>query len=306
MASIGGIGMLDGGRATRRPINPAAGGSQESIDAATIRAPCTCRGGRARGTGRRTRGSHHRLRCGHGGCGQGLRVRRRADYFAALGVCANTGPGGNLDQCLSEADSARDEAKLECAAQEQARNQVCAALGQPAYDPQIGPADFVRGITNPYFPLQPGTVFTCRGEDVVDTVEVLKRTVVVQGVRCVVVRDTNIVDGALEEDTFDYYAQDRAGNVWYFGEASTDYEGGAATSTEGSWPAGVGGAKPGIVMPAKPLLGSTYRQEFALGDAEDLARVESQGVRVHLPGKRIGKALQTFDFTPLEPGAREH
>jgi hypothetical protein len=135
---------------------------------------------------------------------------------------------------------------------------------------------------------------------------VLKRTVVVQGVRCVVVRDTNIVDGALEEDTFDYYAQDRAGNVWYFGEASTDYEGGAAISTEGSWLAGVDGAKPGIVMPAKPRLGSTYRQEFALGDAEDLARVESQGVRVHLPGKRIGKALQTFDFTPLEPEAREH
>jgi len=227
------------------------------------------------------------------------------DYFAALGVCANTGPGGDPSRCLSAAEQERDAAKVECAAQEQARGQVCAALGQAPYDPPINPADFVRGITNPYFPLVPGTVLTYRGEDVVDTVEVLAKTVVIQGVRCVVVRDTNIVDGKLEEDTFDYYAQDRAGNVWYFGEASTDYAGGAAISTEGSWLTGVDGAKPGIIMPAKPQIGTTYRQEFALGDAEDLGRIENQGVRVRLPGNRFGKALQTFDFTPLEPEARE-
>lgn len=228
------------------------------------------------------------------------------DYFEALGACANTGASGNLDQCLSDAERARDEAKVECGTQEQARAQVCAALGQAPYDPPIRPTDFVRGITNPYFPLAPGTVFTYRGEDVMDTVEVLTKTVVIQGVRCVVVRDTNIVDGKLEEDTFDYYAQDRAGNVWYFGEASSDYVGGAVISTDGSWIAGVDGAKAGIIMPAKPQIGTTYRQEFALADAEDLGRVENQGVRVRVPGNRFGKALQTYDFTPLEPEAREH
>jgi hypothetical protein len=228
-----------------------------------------------------------------------------ADYFDALGRCANTGTGGDLDRCLADAETERTTAKADCGAQEQARGQVCAALGQAPYDPPIRPSDFTASVTNPYFPLVPGTVFTYRGPDTVTTVEVLKRKVTILGVRCLVVRDTNMVDGALEEDTFDYYAQDRAGNVWYFGEASTDYEGGAAVSTEGSWLAGVDGAKPGIIMPARPQIGTTYRQEFALSDAEDLARVENQGVRVALPGKRFGKALQTFDFTPLEPEARE-
>ena len=228
-------------------------------------------------------------------------LEAEADYFDALGRCANTGPGGNLGACSSAAESARTEAQVECGAQEQARHRVCAALGQAPYDPQIKPSNFVRRITNPFLPLEPGTVFTYRGKDVVDTVEVLDETVVIQGVRCVVVRDTNVVEGKLEEDTFDDYAQDRAGNVWYFGEATTEYAGGAAVSNEGAWVAGVDGAKPGIIMPAKPQVGVTSRTEFALGEAEDLARIENLGVRVRLPGGRFGKALQTFEFSPLEP-----
>ena len=234
-------------------------------------------------------------------------LEAEADYFDALGRCANTGPGGNLGACSSAAESARTEAQVECGAQEQARHRVCAALGQAPYDPQIKPSNFVRRITNPFLPLEPGTVFTYRGKDVVDTVEVLDETVVIQGVRCVVVRDTNVVEGKLEEDTFDYYAQDRAGNVWYFGEATTEYAGGAAVSNEGAWVAGVDDAKPGIIMPAKPQVGVTSRTEYALGEAEDLARIENLGVRVRLPGGRFGKALQTFEFSPLEPESRgEH
>ena len=37
------------------------------------------------------------------------------------------------------------------------------------------------------------------------------------------------------EDTFDWYAQDSDGNVWYLGEDSREIENGQVVSTEGSW-----------------------------------------------------------------------
>lgn len=135
---------------------------------------------------------------------------------------------------------------------------------------------------------------------------VTHRTVTILGVRCVVVRDTAVEDGEVQEDTEDYYAQDRAGNVWYFGEATAAFEGGVPVSNAGAWIAGVAGAKPGIIMPAMPRPGLTYRQEFALGAAEDVGRVEALGQGVRVPFGRFSNALQTFEFTPLEPEVKEN
>src|SRR4051794_39862183 len=131
---------------------------------------------------------------------------------------------------------------------------------------------FVEVIDNPWMPWPRGTtwVFTGKTEDGTErtVVTVTDKTKVVQGVRTVVVHDVVHVDGKLLEDTDDWYAQDTAGNVWYFGEDTKEYDG-AKVDTSGSWEAGVDGAKAGIVMLAEPAPGKAYRQEYDKGEAED-------------------------------------
>ena len=230
-----------------------------------------------------------------------------ADHRLTLGKCANSSGASEREACITKADRKRVAAQNLCEDQEQARRKVCQALGQAPYDPNIHPANFVKEITNPYFPLQPGTTFTYRSEDdAIVIVQVTNRTKKIIGVDCVVVRDTKFVDGEVEEDTLDYFAQDKEGNVWYFGESTAEYVSGQPVSTAGSWIAGKDGAKPGIIMPASPTIGKTYRQEFLLGEAEDIARIEERGVRVKVPYGTFDNALKTFDFTPLEPEVKEN
>src|SRR5207342_2710858 len=139
------------------------------------------------------------------------------------------------------------------------------------YHPTVNPSQFTDKITNQYFPLTPGTVMVYEGtrDGVPLRIEltVTNDTKVIMGVKCIVVRD--IVTGALEERTSDWYAQDAAGNVWYFGEDTKEYKNGVVTSTAGSWEAGVNGALPGIIMWANPVPGKPYRQEYRPGQAED-------------------------------------
>ncbi len=176
-----------------------------------------------------------------------------------------------------------------------------------AYNPTIDPADFVAGVTNPYLPLVPGTVFHYEtvGTTETTTVTVTAETRVIMEVTCVVVHDVVMDEGALVEDTYDWYAQDREGNVWYFGEASTAYDG-DQTSTAGSWEAGVGGALPGIVMEANPAVRDTYRQEYLAGVAEDRAEVLALGESITVPYGTFQGCLRTKDWTDLEPDVVEN
>ncbi len=144
--------------------------------------------------------------------------------------------------------------------------------GQP-YQPTIDAANFVDVVDNPFFPLVPGTVYTFEGSGEHVVVTVTHDTKEILGITTTVVHDQVTVDGAVTEDTTDWYAQDAAGNVWYMGEQTAEYENGVVTSTEGTWEAGVDGAQPGIVMLADPQVGDTYRQEWYEGQAEDLAKV---------------------------------
>jgi hypothetical protein len=170
----------------------------------------------------------------------------------------------------------------------------------------IRPADFVKKIDNPYFPLKPGTVFVYKGPGLVNKVRVTDRTKKILGVTTTVVKDIEIEDGELIEKTFDWYAQDKKGNVWYFGEKTAEYENGKIVSTAGAWKAGRNGARPGIIMQAKPKIGQTYKQEVAPGVAEDAARVESLNARAKVPYGTFRDALKTFEFTPLEPDVAEN
>jgi hypothetical protein len=183
-----------------------------------------------------------------------------------------------------------------------------APIGDGAkYEQQIIPADFVARIDNPFFPLTPGTKWVFDGDEHVE-VTVLAETKQILGVATTVVRDQVFVDGVLEEDTLDWFAQDRDGNVWYFGEKTAELDAsGKVTSTAGSWEGGVGGAQPGIVMLAQPQVDDQYRQEFLAGEAEDLAAITAVQGSITVPvGAWSGtNVLVTEEWTPLEPDRRE-
>lgn len=178
------------------------------------------------------------------------------------------------------------------------------------YEPLIDPNDFVMTIDNPYLPLPVGRTLVYEGvsdgERERVEVTVTDRIREVMGVTTTVVRDRAFVEDALVEDTFDWLAQDRWGNVWYFGEATAEYENGEVVSRAGSWEAGVDGAMPGVVMLADPRVGDRYRQEFYEGEAEDLARVRATGESVAVPAGSYQDVLVTEDWTPLEPDVLEH
>lgn len=126
------------------------------------------------------------------------------------------------------------------------------------------------------------------------------------GVNTVVVLDREYLNGELIEDTKDWFAQDKYGNVWYFGEDSKELVNGKVVSTEGSWEAGVDGAKPGIIMKGNPKVGDTYRQEYYKGEAEDMGEVVAFGVKVKVKYGSFSNCLQTKDRNPLEPGDDEY
>ncbi len=178
------------------------------------------------------------------------------------------------------------------------------------YNPQINPNDFVSTINNKYLTFTPGTKYIYQGkaEEGTERVEVYVTNDIkkVMGVNAIVVWDREWLNGELIEDTKDWFAQDKYGNVWYFGEDSKELVDGKIVSRAGSWEAGVNGAKPGIVMKANPKAGDKYRQEYLKGEAEDMAEVVALGVGVKVGYGSFSNCLQTRDWTPLEPGADEY
>jgi hypothetical protein len=184
------------------------------------------------------------------------------------------------------------------------------AIVASAYEPDIDPDDFVEGIDNPWFTLVPGTThfYEGVGEDgeFNFTVHVTHETRDVMGVTCVVVRDTEYEGGKLAEDTYDWYAQDKDGNVWYFGEDSKEYDEGKFEGTAGSWESGKDGAYPGIIMLANPMVGMTYRQEYYEGEAEDMGTVIAMGEKLTVEYGSYEDLLVIQDSSPLEPEVMEY
>jgi hypothetical protein len=198
---------------------------------------------------------------------------------------------------------------IACGSNSNDGNNTAATSTPILYSPTIVPAQFTTEVTNQYFPLKPGTVFTYAGtEDGVsqgNVVTVTHDTKVVDGVTCVVVHDVVTENDEVIEDTFDWYAQDAAGNVWYFGEDTKTFEKGTPTGTKGSWEAGVNGAQPGIVMEVSPKNGDSYRQEYLAGEAEDQARVAELGNARSVPAGSYQNVLSTIEYSALEPDQLE-
>ena len=177
------------------------------------------------------------------------------------------------------------------------------------YQPTLRAQDAVAVVDNPYFPLPVGARWvyegTSDGEAERIEVEVLAETRRIMGIDAVVVRDRAYIAGELAEDTLDFFTQDRDGNVWYLGEETAEYENGVITTTAGSFQAGVDGALPGLIMPADPEVGDAYRQEFYIGEAEDMGEVLAVGGTATVPFGSFTDVLTTQDWTPLEPDVVE-
>ena len=184
---------------------------------------------------------------------------------------------------------------------------ACGDRAQPAapLSPAPSSSEFAASRSNPFFPLVPGTVYrydavTDQGTEI-DSFFVTTATKVILCVTTIVVHDQVWANGQIVEDTFDWYAPDSQGNVWYFGEDSKKFKNGELIGTEGSWEAGKNGARQGIIMKGYPKVGDSYRQEYSPGVAEDMARVVSLNESVTVPYGSFKECLKTQEWTPLDP-----
>lgn len=277
------------------------------------------------------------LQAGSNYCSRTARLAHKAclaevadDHFRARATCINLSDAAERKSCFREAAGERREARMQCAGQTRARKELCGRLGEGRYDPDLDPEAFVDPadigetvVPNPFFPLVAGTrwvyegTFEEEGEEISEriTVTVTGRTKEIEGIPCIVVTDVVEQDGEVIEDTEDWYAQDREGNLWYLGEIARNLETFGEdepalpelVDLEGSWKAGRDGAVPGLLMMAMPAVGDVYRQELLLGDAEDVAEVVETGGSARVPAHRCeGDCLVTLEYTPLEPGHEEH
>ena len=234
----------------------------------------------------------------------------KASTFVELGKCDNVANLAARKICFDQVTAASREGTQRCRDEAAFREAACDRLDPAPYDPVIDPANFVAVVDNPYFPLVPGTTFVYEGQtqEGFNHTEfaVTHDTKVILGVTCVQIHDTVTLDGVLAEDTLDWFAQDRQGNVWYFGENTHELEGGLISTVQGTFTAGVNRARPGIVMEAHPVVGDFYRQEFDLENAEDFAEVVSLGANVTVPFGSFTNCLDTLETTPLETDLHEH
>jgi hypothetical protein len=232
-----------------------------------------------------------------------------SDHQVALGKCENVSNAAARTACEQQALADSTAASQNCQAELSVRQTACKRLGPTRYDPVIDPANFTAKIDNPFFPLRPGTVFIYEGTNAGakerDEFAVTHTTVTILGVTTVQVHDQVFTNGVLTEDTLDMFAQDKQGNVWYFGENTEELVNGRPSTLSGTFTSGVNGDKPGIIMEAHPHIGDFYRQEFALETAEDYAAVTSLTDTIVVPAGTFTNCLGTPETTPLEPALME-
>ena len=239
------------------------------------------------------------------------------DTEVEVANCLNLSNPQASTVCLRAAEEARIEALDACDEVQKARVLACGKLGMGAYDPVINPANFVTGITSRYTPFPVGAyrVYESNTPEGLEriTITALPDTRVIMGVTVttlhdlVTLRAPGSTTDVVIEDTLDWIAQDKDGNVWYFGEISQKYENGKLASLDGSFEAGIDGAKPGYWSKGNPQIGDFFRQEWSLGNAEDVVEVLSLDARdAIVPFSGTSKVLKTEDTTPMSPGVIEY
>ena len=191
-----------------------------------------------------------------------------------------------------------------------ATSALAASTSQSCPRPPALPTAWASQIDNPYLPLAPGRTWTYKGKldgtSVSDVFTVTNETRVILGVTTTVIHDRVFEHGDLVEDTFDWFAQDASGNVWYFGEDTKELDHGQVVTTEGSWEAGVDNARAGIFMPASPAVGQAFKQEDAKNIAEDCTKIVDLHATIKTSYVTTSDALKTEEFSLLEPGVLDN
>jgi hypothetical protein len=248
----------------------------------------------------------------------GKRIRPLARCVATLALAASLAVMG---ACGAVATAEKDKspgtspkaASSTTSSAGAARSSSQGGLPRGSESVKLDPADFSINIDNHYWPMSPGSKWVYSETDTKGTnqkavVEVTDKTkMIANGIEARVIRDTVTENGVPVEITYDWYAQDKAGNIWYLGEYVTNYKNGKVVDHGGSFEAGVDGAQPGIAMPANPEPGLSYRQEYYKGVAEDKAAVITVGEeQVQVPFGYFNKdVLMTRDLVPTEPKVQE-
>ena len=260
----------------------------------------------------------------------------RDDYLTTLANCTNMSDWADRRSCYQEAGAVRREESEYCEDVEEARDEACEILGEDRYDPDpllapatifIDPNDVPDVYApNPFVSIAEGHTYVLTagedGEEIV-VVHVTGDTREILGVECRVVVDV-VVEASVEDNeteyeavevTDDWFAQDTSGNVYYCGEVARNFEDGVLRDLDGSFEAGIEFAKSGIlIMNAFPGLGVAHRQEYSLGEAEDIIQYLSDAA---IPTEEEGGdnpnfacapqgCLLTFDFAPIEPESTEY
>lgn len=180
------------------------------------------------------------------------------------------------------------------------------------YAPDLSLANFSNptNITNQYRLFEPGKTYiyeaqTSEGPQRVE-VNRLGGNKVIMGINCVVVHDKVWLNNIVIEETYDWFAQDNAGNLWYMGEDVDNYNpNGTFKDHHGAWEAGLNGALPGIIMGANPQVGDHFQEEYLWGEAEDEAEVEETGLSVTVPYGTFTNCIKTYNYTRLDRNADE-
>jgi len=191
----------------------------------------------------------------------------------------------------------------------------------PCELPNFGDYKFDYPVDNPYFPreIKRMYVYEAETEDglIRNYIYISKKTYKIMDVDCTVIYDVEWIwveemDKWFKlEETEDWHAWDNDGNFWYFGEDTVEYlydddwklQG---TDDEGSWEAGEDGALPGIILPAVPIPGDCYQQEYYEGEAEDVGKVLRLNAKVSIERGDYEECMVMKEWTRLEPGNVEH
>jgi hypothetical protein len=252
-------------------------------------------------------------------------------YLRTAAACINLVDDTARQTCLADAKSARKDAVQLCADQKGARLGICAAVGEARYDPVFTQEFFetdYHNLSNPnrFMPLGIGNRWDYQGSGETVKIEILNRTKTIDGVKCIVQRDQVFKGGFIAEDTNDWFAQAKDGNVWYCGEEVKDYETFAddkpvtaeLVSIDGSFKVDRDLARPGIIFMGNPRPGVTYREEVSLANAEDVSEIVSTTYRYgqipeldrFVPKALVqllcrGDCVVTNAFTAVAPGVIE-
>lgn len=166
---------------------------------------------------------------------------------------------------------------------------------------EIKQENFVSGVNNPYFTLTPGRKFYYDGaspEGIKIHKEILatdhKREIA--GVETLATWTREWHDNSLVSDSKNWYAQDKEGNVWWFGENKQDIFGGTIKSKSSEWLAGVNNAKAGIIVPGAPKSGDPIAVAFN-GIDQEKAEVLAVGESVQVPRGQLKDCLKIGDYS---------